>query len=87
MERLNENTTIITTTFYVESDIYAGFMIDIVNNDGKTYDAYIYHKNCGIKDFMYGLMRSDISYDDFIENVARNVADYIPGYINDYIDN
>lgn len=87
MERLNENTTIITTTFCIESDLYNGFMIDIVNNDGVTYDAYLYHKNYGIKDHLYGLMCKDISYDDFIENVARNVADYIPGYINDYIDN
>lgn len=86
MEKLTENATIKTITYCLDSDIYAGFMIDITDN-GATYEIYLYHKNYGVKSLMYGLMCNDIEYDDLIDNVSRNVADYIPGYINDYIDN
>lgn len=66
----------ITTRTYKYDDQY---MIDIVI-DGKTYEAWLYNKDYGVKDLMFGSPIGQESFSDFMESVEVNAPDYIATY-------
>lgn len=62
------------------------WLIDIVTDDEeKTYTAFLYHRNYGIKEMMFGVYMKDTSLEDFIDDVRLNADDYIAQYVEDYM--
>lgn len=59
------------------------FYIDIVEEE-KTLEAWMQHKNFGISVLMYGLLKSDVSYNDFVAMVARDCKAYEQQYMEEY---
>lgn len=83
---LKERKDIITRTYE-----YGEWMIDIVENQ-ELYDVYLYHPEYGIKDHMFGLLKSqelpagkmDLKMAlDLVEGNLENQP-YIEHYIEDY---
>ena len=70
------------TTTYKYNDAY---LVDITF-DGETYGAWIYHKDYGIKDLMFGMPAKQQSFTAFISIVEANVADYIEDYAEHFED-
>lgn len=73
----------------IKTETYAltgGFMIDIVTTDA-TYEAFLYHKKCGVKDLMFGCPKEQQPYEDFLELVEINADEYISDYAGEYMDN
>ena len=62
------------------------WLIDIVTDEEeKTYTAFLYHRNYGIKEMMFGVYMKDTSLEDFIDDVRLNADDYIAQYVEDYM--
>ena len=80
---LKEN--IKTETYNIISDIYNGFMLDIMTTK-DSYHAYLFHKNIGAKSLMFGMPKVQQTHDDFINIVKNCVCEYIPDYINEYMN-
>ena len=58
-----------------------GFFVDIViDNPKKMYDAWIYHEDYGIKEYMFGSAFEQNRYGEFFELVCANVEDYKETY-------
>ena len=62
-----------------------GFMVDVVTTS-DTYEAWIYHKDYGIKELMFGMPKKQQSYEKFIEIVEWNVDDDIFAYMEQHMD-
>lgn len=65
-----------------------GFRVDIVHNtedDHPTYEAYIYHALYGVKEFMYGMLDTDVTLEQFTEMVLNDVTEYSAYYDEDYM--
>lgn len=66
-----------TMSFYVDQK--DGFILEVVET--KTmYEAWIYHADYGVKKLMFGLMKEDTTFNDFIETATANITDYIERY-------
>lgn len=65
-------------------DLENDFIVDVEKcADNEWVDFWLYHKDCGIKAFMFGLyMCAENDYEKFIEN---NVQEYIEAYKEDYL--
>ena len=65
-----------------------GFRVDITyDSDTQTADAWIYHKDYGIKSLMFGSeITEDHTLNDFIEVVEGNVQEYMEDYCDEYMD-
>ena len=64
-----------------------GYIVDIVSiNMGTEYEAWIYHKDYGVKSFMYGMMSTDITKAEFTEMALAQYVDYVYEYNNQYMD-
>lgn len=66
-----------------------GFMVDVVVNNTApvaTYSAYLYHEQYGVKELMYAMEATQVTYDFFLELVEANAPDYIGEYINDHME-
>ena len=74
--------TAIKTETYKAID---GFLIDI-EDDGECYNAYIWHEKIGVKDLMFGMLKTDISKESFIDLVKANFEDYRAFFEEDYMD-
>ena len=55
------------------------YMVDIFKVD-DTYEAWLYNREYGIKDFMFGMPVEQQSFDEFLEIVEANVPEYIELY-------
>lgn len=73
----------IKTTTY---DVGDGFRVDIVQ-DGKHFDAYIFHQDYGIKTHMFGVATGTV--DEFVSLVEGSLEEdkaiYEEDYMNDYM--
>lgn len=74
-------TEIKTTTYEYD----AGYYIDIVEKS-EEYEAFIYHKDYGIKLHMFGMPKSQQDYTAFLDIVEANAGDYIKDYKEEYED-
>lgn len=67
-----------------------GFFMEIVtriDKHGKMYDAYLYHEDYGIKEYMFGLLADNMpDYAYVLEVVEANLPDYISSYVEDHMD-
>lgn len=72
-------------TYTVKKD----FRVDVITYKGM-YEAWLYQKGYGVKTLMFGFpiiqhnidgTPYTISYDEFLQMVENNVADYIPDYL------
>lgn len=62
-------------------DVGDGFFVDIVtDNPHKEYDAWLYHKDYGVKQLMFGGTFEQNRYKDFLNLVEVN----LDGYEHDY---
>ena len=75
-----------TITFEVNKE--PGFLVDIVENK-ELYYAWLYHKDYGIKELMFGSAKDQHpNIDDFIDMVEANIDNqyYVLGYKDEYFD-
>lgn len=70
--------TNISTTTYQDGD----FCIDIVAFPENYYEAWIYKKDIGVKDLMFGMHEE--SYDLFLDIVDVNLEEYEESYEEDH---
>ena len=91
MLELETNNRKQTDTYNVKSDIYNGFMLDIVTtyNNHKTpsyFEAYLYHNTNSIKEELFGISADDntTDYEEFLSIVTGCLEQYIPDYIKEY---
>lgn len=67
-------------TFDVRNDFY----VDIIDNPEKeSYEAFIYEKDCGIKDFMFGCPKTQNTYEEFLELIECSLTDYKITYLEE----
>ena len=69
-------------TVYDFEGIFDGFCVEVDKSDDIT-DIYLYHKQCGIKRYMFGLYTKDEK--EIRQIVASNIMDYINIYIDEYM--
>jgi len=55
------------------------YIVDIFKVD-DTYEAWLYNREYGIKDLMFGMPVEQQSFDEFLEIVEANVPEYIELY-------
>ena len=55
------------------------YMVEIFKVD-DTYEAWLYNREYGIKDLMFGMPVEQQSFDEFLEIVEANVPEYIELY-------
>ena len=79
-----KKTDIKTATYKYINDVYNGFYFDVCEN-GEKYEIYIFHKTIGIKLFIYGLRKNNLTADELNEIIRANMNDYIRGYIDEYM--
>ena len=82
----------ITNTPTLETLGKGDFRVDItLNTETSTYYAWLYHKDCGIKESMFGwpMIQSDGSFQPLSvmeELVEGNIQQYIKFYKEDHMD-
>ena len=79
---MKENRAVITTTYNWKY----GFRFDIVR-EGNLAEAWLYHKEIGIKSLMFGAeigTKYTPDYDAFLEMVKNNLM--YEGYCKNYAD-
>lgn len=75
-----------TTSFYIkQKGIEDGFILEVIETK-SMFEAWIYHAEYGIKSLMFGLMKEDTTYNDFIETATANLMEYITDYIEQYFE-
>ena len=88
INKLTRNRAFITSTYSIDSNVYNGFMVDIVERSDR-FDIWLYNVNTGIKDLMFGLpyVQKDFTTDleKALEITLNNLPDYIPDYIEEYM--
>lgn len=65
-----------------------GFLVDIVDS-GDEISAYLYHKNYGVKDLMFELMKKDVeSEEELKEMITNNLTNqsFIENYTEEYME-
>ena len=86
---LHLNANITTKTYNVsaisEYKLPDGYMVDIVTTP-ELFEAYLYHKNYGTKEHMFGLLKDDIDYNSFLLIVIGNLSFYISDYEDTIMD-
>lgn len=70
-------------------DIGKGFRVEIELDD-NVFNAYLSHKDVGIKDLMFGLSRNkDVyTFEDMLKVVEANIIEegYLEDYVADYME-
>lgn len=63
-----------------------GFLIDVFENKTEdTYEAWIYHKDYGMKNLMFGMPTTQQRYKEFLECVECDIDEQKRIYSEDYI--
>ncbi len=75
------------TNIKTETYKAGNWRIDIVETHDKwnTIEAWLYYKNYGIKDLMFGASLNNDSKEHFLELVEVNLEDYVDDYINEHM--
>ena len=63
-----------------------GSWVIYIEEDEKNYGAYLRHKNCGVSDFMFGVLKDNETRDTFLDLVMVNLGRYISYYTEDNMD-
>ena len=75
-----KKSTIKTVTYEMPDD----FMLDIVTND-ECYEVWIYNKEYCIKSMAFGMKKSDVTMEEFIEIVMANYQEDKEFYEDEYM--
>lgn len=72
-------------------EAWDGFMFDLVTRSGDTmkddtYEAWVYHKDYGVKMLMWGVPQDSTDYWGFKDMVASTLEENIEGYREEYMD-
>ena len=59
------------------------FMVDVVE-DGEAYGAFLYRLGYGVKIFMFGVDKADVTKEEFLAMVDANLASYVNSYMEEY---
>lgn len=78
MKKANIKTTTYETGF-------ENFMIDITETD-EEYGAYIYRSDCGLKNFIYGVLKSTTTLREFKEMLENTMTEDMYFYDKDVED-
>lgn len=62
-----------------------GYIVEMLEQSG-VYEFWITHKNCGVKDYMFGLPIEQQSAKEAIAIMLNNVDTYINTYKEKYVD-
>ena len=65
-----------------------GFLVDIVD-EGSTVSVYLYHKDYGVKDLIFGIRKEDVESEEKLKELITdnlNTDSYIEDYTEIYID-
>lgn len=62
---------------------YEDYRIEILEMDGE-YEAWLQHKDYGVKDLMFGAMKEQTSLDEFVTAVENELDKYIETYEESY---
>lgn len=62
-----------------------GYIVEMLEQSG-VYEFWITHKNCGVKDYMFGLPIEQQSAKEAIAIMLNNADTYINWYKEDYRD-
>lgn len=73
-----EQVNITITTYECEE-----YLVDIVTTS-DTYEAWIYRKECGVKNLMFSVPKEQQALDLFLDIVAVNVEEYGADYDEEY---
>lgn len=76
---INSKTSNITTYSYGE------FLVDVTDKL-EEYEAFIYHKDYGVKDLMFGVSKDQNTLDEFMEIVFYNLPKHIDTYKSEYMN-
>ncbi len=89
----------ITTTFMhiATYDVGEGFYVDITRSEAhqinahnkrkrRELNAWIYHSDYGIKDYMFGMDEKNTSVTDFVDIVAHTIDEHKAYYMDEYFD-
>ena len=73
--------TDISITRFENSD----FWIDVVD-DGTVFRAYLMRKGYGVSSLMFGALKKDVTFTEFIDLVQCNLANenYVDTYIEEF---
>ncbi len=75
-------------------DYRDGFKVDVIENiEKEVIEAWLYHKDCGIKELMFGVPKHQestglsITLDGFLDMVEANLEsqNYIDNYEDEYM--
>ena len=69
-------------TYEVKSNVTTGFFVDLELRDGYV-NAWLYHKDYGVKSLMFGL---DPTKCDIYGIINNNLDDQIMFYMEEYMD-
>lgn len=69
------------TTTFADGD----FRIDIVEKKSE-YEAWLYHKDYGVKNFMFGSGKQIETFDSFVDLVEANLATYKRIYKDEHFE-
>lgn len=61
------------------------FMVDVVE-DGEAYGAFLYRLGYGVKIFMFGVDKADVTREEFLAMVVDNLASHANYYTKKYCD-
>lgn len=74
--------TNISTATYQDGDFY----IDIVTFPDNYYEAWIYKKDIGVKDLMFGIRDKIYDFDFFLDIVDVNLEEYEESYEEEHAE-
>ena len=78
-----------TESQIIKTYTYGDFCIDVLKNTLRgveNYEAWIYHKEYGIKSHIIGLRVCDVSYTQFLMMIFDNIEEDIRFYTDEYMD-
>jgi hypothetical protein len=81
MYHFNEIKGIKTKTY----DAGQGFRVDVIHDkERKETEAYLYHKDCAMKEIMFR-SAGIVGIDDVMDDVGKNINEYILNYADAYM--
>lgn len=92
-----QNTEITLETYDLDGEwLESGFRIDITFDAGeKLFEAWLYHKDCGVKYSMFEMPSQDnmnvtpesrVTHDAFFQYVCQEIDEHISMYRESYMD-
>lgn len=66
-------------------EVGGGYMVDIVDL-GDELEAWIYEVTNGVKLLMFGMMKDQVDYEEFLQMVEDSLDEHMEAYAEEYVD-